>query len=72
MTPVLTTGPKDAAIAILLAHGAGAPMDSPFLNTLAATLANANVSTTRFEFAYMAERRITGIRRPPPKIDILA
>jgi uncharacterized protein len=71
MTPILTTGPEDAAIAMLLAHGAGAPMDSAFLNALAEALGAVAVQTTRFEFAYMAARRTHAIKRPPTKIDRL-
>jgi predicted alpha/beta-hydrolase family hydrolase len=50
---------------LLLAHGAGAPMDSPFMNQLAANLAARGVSVFRFEFAYMAARRTDGRKRPP-------
>lgn len=31
MAEMLWTGPSDAAATLLLAHGAGAPMDSPFM-----------------------------------------
>ncbi|WP_341706879.1 alpha/beta fold hydrolase [Halopseudomonas sp.] len=50
---------------LLLAHGAGAPMDSPFMDQLAAALAARGVRVLRFEFPYMAERRATGRKRPP-------
>jgi uncharacterized protein len=53
---------------LILAHGAGAPMTSAFMEQLAEALAGAGVATTRFEFDYMAERRITGTKRPPPSI----
>jgi uncharacterized protein len=72
MTPVQTTGFDGATIAFLLAHGAGAPMDSAFLNALAEALAAVAVQTTRFEFAFMAARRTHAIKRPPTKIDRLA
>ncbi|MEL0169522.1 MAG: alpha/beta fold hydrolase [Pseudomonadaceae bacterium] len=56
---------------LLLAHGAGAPMDSPFMNLLAAALAAHGVRVLRFEFPYMAERRETGRKRPPNPMPVL-
>lgn len=56
---------------VLLAHGAGAPMDSPFLNAMAGRVAGHGIEVVRFEFAYMAERRLGGSRRPPPKAERL-
>ena len=50
--------------AVVLAHGAGAPMDSPFLDYVAAGLATRGLRVVRFEFPYMQARREG--RRPPP------
>lgn len=50
---------------LLLAHGAGAPMDSPFMDAIAARLAKRGIAVVRFEFPYMAMRREDGKRRPP-------
>ncbi len=61
----LWTGPPRAANTLLLAHGAGAPMDTPFMSFFADGLAVKGVRVGRFEFAYMAERRLTGKRKPP-------
>jgi predicted alpha/beta-hydrolase family hydrolase len=58
------------AVTLVLAHGAGAGMDSAVLDALARLLAGAGVETVRFEFAYMAARRV-GKRPPPPKIAVL-
>jgi len=55
---------------LLLAHGAGGPMDSPALEAFAAAVAAAGVAVLRFEFPYMAARR-TGARKPPPKAETL-
>ncbi|WP_095082250.1 alpha/beta family hydrolase [Pseudomonas sp. Irchel s3h17] len=55
----------DAAPTLILAHGAGAPMDSDFINDIAARLAARGVNVLRFEFPYMAQRRIDGGKRPP-------
>ena len=56
---------------LLLAHGAGAPMDSEFMHHLAHALAAQGVRVLRFEFAYMAARRHGGNKRPPPPIPVL-
>jgi predicted alpha/beta-hydrolase family hydrolase len=50
---------------LILAHGAGAPMDSPFMNEMAERLVACGVAVVRFEFPYMAARRVDGTRRPP-------
>jgi len=55
---------------VILAHGAGAPMDSGFMNDVAAGLAAQGLSVARFEFPYMAARR-TGQRRGPDRPDVL-
>lgn len=66
----LFDGPADARTTILLAHGAGAPMDSASMNAVAASLAAEGFRVARFEFAYMAARR-TGTRKPPPRAETL-
>lgn len=67
-TDFLFDGPTDARVTILFAHGAGAPMDSASMNATAKVLAAAGFRVARFEFAYMAARRI-GERKPPPKAE---
>jgi predicted alpha/beta-hydrolase family hydrolase len=69
--PFLFTGPQDAPFTLLLAHGSGAPMDSPAMNAAASALAAEGLRIARFEFAYMAARRSEGSRRPPPKAETL-
>ncbi|WP_413711484.1 alpha/beta family hydrolase [Rhizobium sp. Rhizsp82] len=68
---LLITGPDDAGTTILLAHGAGAPMDSKSMNAAAAALADAGFRVARFEFGYMAARRTSDQRKPPPKAETL-
>ncbi len=66
----LFDGPAEAPMTVALAHGAGAPMDSPFMTALAAELAAAGGGrwrVARFEFPYMAARRADGRRRPPDR-----
>ncbi|UNK36800.1 alpha/beta hydrolase [Shinella sp. H4-D48] len=67
----LFTGPDDAPVTLLLAHGSGAPMDSPAMNAAAEALAAQGLRIARFEFSYMAARRTNGSRRPPPKAETL-
>ncbi len=50
---------------LVLAHGAGAPMDHPWMERVSGLLAGEGVRTVRFEFPYMAARRTTG-KRPGP------
>jgi predicted alpha/beta-hydrolase family hydrolase len=66
---LLFDGPADAPT-VVLAHGAGAPMDSPFMNAMAAGLAAAGVRAARFEFPYMHRRR-SGERKPPDREPVL-
>ena len=67
---MLIDGPETAATTVLLAHGAGAPMDSAAMNSIAAALAAVGLRVARFEFAYMAARREGG-GRPPPRAETL-
>lgn len=56
---------------ITLAHGAGAPMDSGFMNTVARGLAAEGIRVARFEFPYMRARRESGKSRPPDREPVL-
>jgi predicted alpha/beta-hydrolase family hydrolase len=67
-TNFLFDGPEDARVTILLAHGAGAAMDSPSMTATAKALAAEGFRVARFEFGYMAARR-DGHRKPPPKAE---
>lgn len=67
----LVDGPTEAVSTLLLAHGAGAPMDSPFMTWWAAALAERGVRVVRFEFPYMQTRRETGKKRPPDREPVL-
>jgi uncharacterized protein len=58
---LLFDGPEDASATVVLAHGAGAPMNTPFMNSVARGLsAGGGVRVVRFEFPYMHARRETG------------
>ncbi|RWD39186.1 alpha/beta family hydrolase [Mesorhizobium sp.] len=67
-TAFLFDGPETAPITVLLAHGAGAPMDSASMTATAKALAEAGFGVARFEFHYMAARRY-GHRKPPPRAE---
>lgn len=70
-TAFLLDGPEDAVATLLLAHGAGAPMDSPAMTAATMALAGVGFRVARFEFAYMAGRRTEAGRKPPPRADKL-
>ncbi|HEV8241775.1 MAG TPA: alpha/beta family hydrolase [Thermoanaerobaculia bacterium] len=57
MPDFLFDGPDDAPLTFAFAHGAGAPMDSGFMNVVARGLAARGLRVARFEFPYMARRR---------------
>jgi uncharacterized protein len=71
MAEFLFDGPDAAKATILLAHGAGAPMDSASMNAVAKALARAGLRVARFEFAYMASRRTAAGRKPPPRAELV-
>lgn len=57
---------------MILAHGAGAPMDSDFMAEAAQALGASGHRVLRFEFPYMAARRgPEGRKRPPDRAPIL-
>lgn len=68
---LLIEGPSDASNVVVLAHGAGAPMDSPFMNRVSAGLAARGMRVVRFEFPYMARRRAEGKRGAPDRPPVL-
>lgn len=66
----LFDGSEDAP-RIVLAHGAGAPMDSASMQALAKGLAAEGFRVARFEFPYMQARRTEGRRKPPDREPVL-
>ena len=60
------TGPR-----LILAHGAGIPMDSEVMSVFAEWISEHGIGVQRFEFEYMANRRHTGKRAPPPAAERL-
>lgn len=70
MADLLWTGPADAAPTLVLAHGAGGAMDSDWMTGICALLADRGIRVARFEFAYMAGRRL-GVRKPAPRAELV-
>ncbi len=62
---MILNGSAKADTVFVVAHGAGAAMDTPFMNFFADGLATKELRVARFEFAYMAARRTTE-KRPGP------
>ncbi|TYC62846.1 alpha/beta hydrolase [Marinobacter sp. BW6] len=58
-------------VVLILAHGAGAPADSPFMEALSEALEREGIGTIRFEFPYMQKRRADGKKRPPDREPVL-
>jgi len=71
MLDFLVVGPPHPTARYLCAHGAGAGMATPFMAAIAAALAERGIATLRFEFAYMAARRASGTKKPPPRAERL-
>jgi predicted alpha/beta-hydrolase family hydrolase len=70
-TEFLIDGPARAEHTILLAHGAGGSMDNPTMTGAAKALADSGFRVARFEFDYMAARRRSPARKPPPRAEKL-
>ena len=70
-TKFLIDGPARTKHTILLAHGAGGPMDTPTMTAAVKALAEAGFRAARFEFDYMAARRRAPGRKPPPRAEKL-
>ncbi|MGI9277271.1 MAG: alpha/beta family hydrolase [Endozoicomonas sp.] len=66
MEMIWSRAPEPIAL-LILAHGAGAAMDSDFMNTMAGLLCDQGITVVRFEFPYMQARRETGKKRPPDR-----
>ena len=62
--------PEKPVARLLLAHGAGASMQSEYLQQLAILLAAQSIEVWRFNFAYMA-KTVAGQKQPPAKVATL-
>lgn len=64
-------GPGRKPHALLLAHGAGAPMTHPFMEGMAAALAERGHAVLRFQYPYAEVMAQTERRRPPDPMRVL-
>jgi predicted alpha/beta-hydrolase family hydrolase len=69
--PELRIDGTEGSRTIVLAHGAGAGMDTPFMKFFAKEFAGRGLRVVRFEFPYMAKYRQGGRKRPPDRQPIL-
>lgn len=69
--PIASPGADTLPVVLLLAHGAGAPVTSAWMEKMTAALGEAGIGVVRFNFAYMAARAETGVRKPPPRAETL-
>lgn len=69
--PVIWNGPKNSEKLFIFTHGAGAPMDTDFMDYFAEDLGKNKTRVLRFEFPYMALRREGHGKRPPNTQKIL-
>ena len=52
---------------LILAHGAGQGIDSPFMRSFGERLAERELDVVQFEFDYMRAARASGKRKPPDR-----
>lgn len=60
----LESGPSDAPLTFVFAHGAGGGMNNPFMTAVARGLGERGIRVLRFEFPYMAARKKVPDREP--------
>jgi len=60
----LESGPSDAPLTFVFAHGSGGGMNAPFMTAVARGLGERGIRVLRFEFPYMAARRKVPDREP--------
>ncbi|MFQ3235630.1 MAG: putative alpha/beta-hydrolase family hydrolase [Paraglaciecola sp.] len=68
---ILTTKAHKPWAHLILAHGAGAGMNSDFMQLTALSLAANGIQVSRFDFAYMQLATQLGKRRPPDRMEKL-
>ncbi len=73
---MLINGSQNARTRLILAHGSGSDMESPFMQTMARNLAEqvdlkGGFNVVRFNFPYIDSIKKSGKRRPPDRPEIL-
>jgi len=67
----LIDGPDNPKATLVLAHGAGAGMDSPFMAEMAAGLGERRWRVVRFNFPYMVRSALSGRKAAPDRLPTL-
>lgn len=67
----LVDGTSDPKATLVLAHGAGAGMESPFMAAIAGGLADRGWRVVRFNFPYMVRSALTGKQAAPDRLPTL-
>ena len=67
----LIDGPDEAKATILLAHGAGAPMDSPAMTAIAKALAGVGLPRRPLRVRLHGRPPHVAGRKPPPRAETL-
>lgn len=62
---------ENARAVIIFAHGAGADMNSEYLNKMSLIFKQHKFNVLRFNFPYMDKRKVDGKRRPPDRMPAL-
>ena len=68
---IVFQGSARAPVCLALTHGAGAGIDSDFMEECSRGLAGRGLRVARFEFPYMQRIRETGKKRPPDRAAVL-
>lgn len=70
-TDLIIDGKSNTGRMLLLAHGAGQGMASPFLDTIAGGVAEQGFRVIRFNFPYMVKSLKSGKKSPPDREPVL-
>ena len=70
MNTIINT-PSDPVATLLLAHGSGAGIATPFMTALAEGISTFGITVIRFEFPYMTKARTLGKKQAPNSNAIL-
>lgn len=71
MDDYLTFGDNSSPLTLVLAHGAGLPMNAPFMVNMAQSVALEGFQVVLFDFDYMKRRKLEGRQFPPDRQDKL-
>ena len=64
---LLINKPRETISTLILAHGAGAPMDSDWMNSVSKLFEDSYIKVIRFNYPYMKRRELEGRKFPPDR-----